>query len=715
MSAYDTTPIASRQARPLEIGAWFLLALAALLTVSLLWHTTGDLDLPLHDRVGQDILSGRGFPTTNTYSFTATQHPWTNHEWAFQAIVAFAGNLTGADDLATRDVGWRIVRLILGLGVLGAIAWDLCRSQRLAAASWLGPVAVLALGLLWTRLTLRPELLSLGLFVVLIGRIEAALSSTPRGPLWRTLVDPRQPAGQAFLLVLVWHQFHGFAALAAPLWLLGGLLVRSDTPASVRWRVTLGACGFAVLASLITPNGWHGLVYPLQVMAQFGGDRPDLRGIISELVPLLDTRGSLATTIVLYQLSLVWGIVWVVLTAPSRSWLRVAIWLLAAFAAWQGQRHLGIYAVAFALLHGGPIRPGPTLGTALTAILPPPLRRPGETLVRPTVLVAALLALGFWLSLVPSNRWYLQEGVARRFGTGLTPAVFPVAQADALADNHRKRVANTVDAASTLVARRVGAVAIDGRTEAYPPAAWREYVGFRSGGYTALRQLQSWHADAVCLAHRNTAAHALVRTLLESPEWDLTGADAAGIRFEITADETSNRVGRLAILDDAIEFRKSLSSASPARDVRQADMATSWAGLLQLMGNVSLAEEVMLAGLARCEDHPTLLHNYGNLLLARGDYRSALRRFEAAAAANRNAAPPLVNAGTCLFRLGRLVDAGLAFSDATRRDPANFEAWANLAEIRRQLGNRDEAGAAYRRALEIRPGDVRLRDRAQSL
>ena len=91
------------------------------------------------------------------------------------------------------------------------------------------------------------------------------------------------------------------------------------------------------------------------------------------------------------------------------------------------------------------------------------------------------------------------------------------------------------------------------------------------------------------------------------------------------------------------------------------------------------------------------------------------RLFEEAARLNRKAAPPLVNAGNCLFQLGRLAEAEQALARAVRRDPRSFEGWANLAEVRRQRGDRRGAAEAYAEALELRPGDTRLRERARSV
>lgn len=690
------------------------LVLLVLLVVgaALAWHTTGDLDLPLHDRTGQEILSGQGVPRTNLYSFTAPDHRWVDHEWLFQVMVAAVGNLAG-DGLEQRSIAWHWLRLVLALILVASLVRDLAALQ--AHPAWLmGGVGLLALSLLWTRLTLRPELVSATLLVAVLWRVEASLRDRRPAPAWRRLIDPRLPTGQATWLTCLWYQVHGFAALAGVVWILAAFLDRQAGPWRGRFRSAGVGLAGTLLAGLSTPHGIAGLIYPLHVLRQDTGDL-GLQQMISELVPLLRTTGSLGTTIILFKASLVWSILWLLWSWPRVSLLRAALWLLALVAAWQGQRNLGLYAVTLVLLHGGPATE--TAAASVGDRVRQWWRRQPWTasLARAELVlpVAMIVVAGLWLGAIASDRFYLQEGVARRFGPGLTPANYPHAAAAVLAERGVERVAVTINAASTVISARAGRVSIDGRTEAYPAEVWRQYQDLRSGGDGALRLLARWRADAVCLAHRGPSSTAILRTLDAAPDWQLIHADAAGVAY-VPSGAAVSRPG--APWRQAAEAcREQLTRQAGRRPVRLADEAVAWAGLLGQLGSDPLGEDLLRAAVQACPDHPVALHNLGNLLLARGEHRAALPRFEAAARLNRNAAPPLVNAGSCLFHLGRHAEAARAFAAATDRDPRHFEAWANLAEARRSLGDRDGAGAAYRRALSLRPDDRRLRDRARTL
>ena len=92
------------------LGAMIALLAPLVLGLSLAYHSLADLDIWLHDRAGQDILTGNGIPRTNTYSFTAPRHIWVDHEWLFQVTVASWG---GGGSPAEKANKWNLLRLLM--------------------------------------------------------------------------------------------------------------------------------------------------------------------------------------------------------------------------------------------------------------------------------------------------------------------------------------------------------------------------------------------------------------------------------------------------------------------------------------------------------------------------------------------------------------------------------------------------------------------------
>ena len=133
------------------------------------------------------------------------------------------------------------------------------------------------------------------------------------------LFDPRRPGGRIFLLTVIWAQFHGFASLAPLVLLMCGLLspLQARLFPCEKWPGKQGpALGqasalvfLALVALVLTPNGWNGLLMPVRALGQFSQSQVDLRTTISELVPLKDSPNSLGLTIAVYRASLVWGVV----------------------------------------------------------------------------------------------------------------------------------------------------------------------------------------------------------------------------------------------------------------------------------------------------------------------------------------------------------------------------------------------------------------------
>jgi tetratricopeptide (TPR) repeat protein len=277
-------------------------------------------------------------------------------------------------------------------------------------------------------------------------------------------------------------------------------------------------------------------------------------------------------------------------------------------------------------------------------------------------------------------------------------------------------VVNNIDAASTLIQARAGLVFIDGRTEVYPPEVWREYASLRAGGDGALTLLARRRADAVVLAHAARTSDRLITTLLASPRWHLAEADEAGVLF-LPSPNTAptglppdpGPVLRAATQHLLAELPVAGGGA------RAADRCLALGDLLRLGGLETAAETVYRRGLLARPDHPILLHNYGNQLLAHGDIAGARARFAAAVAANGRLLDTRLSLGVCLFQEGDVAGAAAQFGIVARRTPRRVEAWANLGEARLRLGDRAGARTALAKAVALRPDDPQLRRRLADL
>lgn len=695
-------------------------ALLIVLCVGLLlsWHSLGVLDIWLHDKVGRDILAGEGFPSTNSYSYTEPEHPWTNHEWLFQVMVAALGPAPQDDPYAGIQ-RWNLLRLVLG-GILLLILLlegsGLGRRPRRPvgwARTWLALPLLGGLMLLWPRLVLRPELLSFLFFLLLVRTLDRPLSTwMPQGN-WADLVHPARPVGRAFWLTVLWAQFHGFAALAPFIFLLAGVCSllekhrgRHPAPASgqaSRWWLGLP---LLIVTLALTPNGLAGLTYPLRALSQFGHDGADLRRTISELVPLLDTRDSLGWTLIAYRVSLVWGVAWIVLTWPGISLLRALLWTLAAAAAYAGQRNIGLYAVTFLLLHTGPVRvwlPGPAARW---------VQRPWGPVLGPAGLVLAGVAALAWGAQIIGNDFYLREGVSRRFGSGASVARYPEETARLLGTRPGLRLFTNVDGAAYLLNRTSSRLFIDGRTEAYSPGHWKLYGKIRAADDRGLDLLERSRPQAVFLATGGAAFRPLAQAMLASEAWQLVHRDPTGLLFQPRTATPLASTGTAPFR----HFGKGLPEPDSTADAtRGADLCLAWATVMELGGNSRLQERALRRGLELQPDHPPLLHNLGNLLLARGDLDGALPLFTAALEANPRLSGSALNAGVCQLRSGNAGAAEEMFRRATEITPGSFEAWANLGTSRLAQRDHDGARKALRRALALQPGNHRVRDLLRQL
>lgn len=690
------------------------IAMVLLMAALLSWHSLTDLDIWFHLRAGRDLLAGGGFPHINTYSFTHPQFPWLNHEWLFQVITTWTAPTAAlTSDLVT---GWHAMRLTLVMALMLVLTLGDGQIGRLRYSA--NPTAVafgaLAAGvgllLIWPRFNLRPELLSYLFFVLLVRagenhyRRPAPAQIWQDGSLWRL-----------FGLIVIWAQCHGFAAIGPVILLLLALLrplygdgseprrPLDSWPATAVWAPVL----LGVVALLLTPNHWRGLLFPLRALGQLSSGPVDLTQTVSELVPLLETANSLYLTIWVFKVSLVWSALFALLGWRRVSPLRVVLVAATAFAALSNQRNIALYGLSFVLMHTGYQGAWPSawwrqkLRIANWPALPPVVPAAAATLLM-------VIGVAFWAPKVVSNEFYLSEGVGRRHGPGMTPAIYPQQAALALGAEQSSRTFANLGAAAFLLGTTDARLYIDGRTEAYPQTQWAAYLQLRRGGPPAMSMLNQEKVSAVILALGSGAFDELAANLTKSPAWQVVAADAGGVLF--VPRNATHTGSSTAVLKQAADNLL----ATPEHDpTRRADFCLAASELYELSGNAAGAQRALVVGLEARPTHPTLNHNLGNILMAAGDFPAALPHFQAAVAVNHSLAGSALNAGVCQMRLKQIPAAIESFRQSLSIDSNQVGGWVNLAVALRNSGHHAEAITALEKATALRPDDAKLQGQLQ--
>ena len=241
---------------------WLVAAIgASTLLFALATITAADPDLWGHLRVGLDLLDARTITLTDPYSFTQDR-PWINHEWLSQAQIAIAYRLGGVAGLA----------LLKGALVFAtmALVWSGLRGAAVPAR--LGGLGIVVLGTGSVLATLRPQLWSLLIFVLLC---QILTSRRPHAKRWLPL------------LFAIWANVHGAWVVGlAMLALWAPLAVWSRRDSLIEWTVVAVA---SAAATLCTPYGvdlWRFLWETVGFTRELGDWQPILTAPLMNWLPV---------------------------------------------------------------------------------------------------------------------------------------------------------------------------------------------------------------------------------------------------------------------------------------------------------------------------------------------------------------------------------------------------------------------------------------------
>jgi hypothetical protein len=203
-----------------------------------------------HLAAGREVLSGRGIPRADAFSFTAAGTPWLDHEWGFQTLAALADILAGTPGL----IGLRA----LFVSALGLVIFLTTRRLGLAAAPG-AALTMLALAGARMRFFVRPELATLLVTAVVLG---LALIPHDRRPRWS--------AAAVGAAVAIGVNLHG-GVLVVPLLLavlaagrlLGATISKQPISPVVLRELPLPT--IAIAGTLANPWGWRLWEVPLHL------------------------------------------------------------------------------------------------------------------------------------------------------------------------------------------------------------------------------------------------------------------------------------------------------------------------------------------------------------------------------------------------------------------------------------------------------------------
>ncbi|HMK68725.1 MAG TPA: hypothetical protein VK433_09275 [Stellaceae bacterium] len=209
-----------------------------------------DPDTYLHVAAGRWIWAHGAVPATDPFSATVAGGRWVAHEWLSEVLLAGAYGALGA----AGAVALVALAAAASLAILIRTLLNYVRPPLALAA------AALAFFLMAAHLTARPHALALpALALWAAGLVEAR-------------AEDRRPSLALLPVMLLWANLHG--GFVVGLGLAGALAVEAvllAPDAAVRGKALRGWGLFlvgAALASLLTPQGIEGWLFPIELMRQ---------------------------------------------------------------------------------------------------------------------------------------------------------------------------------------------------------------------------------------------------------------------------------------------------------------------------------------------------------------------------------------------------------------------------------------------------------------
>ncbi|HOD12752.1 MAG TPA: hypothetical protein PKO44_06625 [Candidatus Omnitrophota bacterium] len=483
-----------------------------------------DFDLWLHLKTGEVIVEQGFIPIKDIFSCTMAGQPWNNHSWLFQVIFYLALSIGGLDGLFMAQVVV-VAFTFLFLFLLSDIRRRHCFTVFL--------LFLLAM-IYQSRMTMRPDLLSLLFFVVYVYILSLHLDK--RLSLW-VLVGVQ----------ILWVNVHGFFIFGPLLVLLGILceLIKRHVKLPWQWndigRLTNDELTkmkvlfvFTSLACLVNPQHIHGALYPFSVLWQVSGDSRIFFSHIQELQrPILFSDLWTLKHIAYKALIFISGCSFIV-NRRRIDLSALFLWVLLLAFSLQAVRNIlffGVVACIVTILNFSEY--------ALEDILP--FRFKDRTFRYITIAMLNIIMI-FWIvryGLKESQKIYFNfdQYEMKSYYGGINLRAYPWAASRFINDNGIKgNFFNDFNSGAFLIGRCSPQVRvfIDGRTEFYGPQFFQDYVKIWDDGDEAafLRAAEKYQLIGVFLSSSiNHIGEKILQHLYKNEQWALVYLDHDAVIF----------------------------------------------------------------------------------------------------------------------------------------------------------------------------------------
>ncbi|WP_143085964.1 hypothetical protein [Formivibrio citricus] len=206
-----------------------------------------DGDTYWHLAVGRWMIEHQTVPQSDPFSHSMPGVAWTAHEWLSELV------LTGVHQAA----GWAGLVVLVALVFAGTLAYVtrflLARMEPVHALLF----TAFAAGMMMSHLLARPHVLVWPVLAVWVGALVNAGEHGRNPPWWLLLLMP------------LWANLHGSFTLGITLGsalAFDAVLARPAGHRRAAARLWGSFVGLSVVVAMFTPWGWHGLVFPFQLM-----------------------------------------------------------------------------------------------------------------------------------------------------------------------------------------------------------------------------------------------------------------------------------------------------------------------------------------------------------------------------------------------------------------------------------------------------------------